>query len=38
MTTLRRLWLFVRIVGRIDHSGTRMGVKLAWDVTGDIWA
>lgn len=32
----RRIWLFVRIVFRIDHSETRMMPGLAWEVAGII--
>jgi len=33
----RRVWLFVRIVWRIDQSETRMRPSLAWEVSGIIW-
>lgn len=36
MNHLRRIWLFVRIVGRETHGG-RLGISLAWEVSGDIW-
>jgi len=37
MATIRRIWLFMRIVWRIDMSDTRMSAKLAWEVSGIIW-
>ena len=38
MTTFfHRIWLFLRIVGRIDQSDTRMSPRLAWKVSGIVW-
>ena len=38
MNILRRLWLFVRIVGREcpGNIGCRMGIRLSWEVAGII--
>jgi hypothetical protein len=42
MNTIRRIWLFARIVYRISdrHPGgvvVRMNPRLAWNVAGIIW-
>ena len=37
MEFLRAVWLFVRIVGRIDQTGFRMSPKIAWEVSNIIW-
>lgn len=34
---LRRLWLFVRIVWRIDQTEHRLAASTAWEVVRIVW-
>jgi hypothetical protein len=36
-TTLRRVWLWLRIVGRENWSDRLTGPKLAWEIARIIW-
>ena len=36
-TIWRRIWLFARIVWRIDQDGYRMSWRTAWAVANTVW-
>lgn len=37
MNIIRAIWLFFRIVWRIDSSESRMSIETAWRVSKSIW-